>query len=391
MTLHNTAEFMKKGGIASAIALGGIIVIVIFFRIGIVVKNILFPPQIAPANQAYGKIPYIEFPQSTIDQDFTYTIDTLDGTLPEFPDRLVVYPMTKEEPDLLNLETVKDKISAMKIVDNSGNPLPEIPRGGPVYEWEELTGIQRRVIFDIVAMNFTLTSEYLGSNTVLRASGFRNVPDETAAIPVVQAFLESITLLPVDIDLAKTTTPDPEFNYITKPQMFTINGGELIPATSLSNAQVVRVDLYQKDIEYKLTAGTKGNLSKFQDFDIKMPILYPRPPYSTMNFLVASGNSSLEVVSAIYNHHLPNLEPEADKEAATYPIKNAEEAFADLQEGNSYIAAYSGSDQQILVNKVYMAYYLGESPQEYLMPIIVFEGPNGFFGYVSAVKEEALE
>jgi hypothetical protein len=388
MTLHNTAEFMKKGGIASAIGLGGIILIVIFFRIGIVVKNILFPPQIAPANQAYGKIPYIEFPQSTIDQNFTYTIDTLDGTLPVFPDRLIVYPVINETPNLLNLESVKDKISAMRIIDNSGNPLPEIPRGGPVYEWEELTGIQRRVIFDIVAMNFTLTSEYLGSNTVLRASSFRNVADETAAIPVVQEFLESITLLPSDIDFEKTTSPDPEFKYLTKPQMFTINGGELIPATSLSNAQVVRVDLYQKDIEYKLTAGTKGNLSKFQDFEIKMPILYPKPPYSTINFLVASGNTSLEVVSAIYNHHLPNLEPE---EEATYPIKTAEEAFEDLQAGNAYIAAYSGSDEQILVNKVYMAYYLGESQQEYLMPIIVFEGPNGFFGYVSAVKEDAME
>jgi hypothetical protein len=390
MTLHNTVEFLKKAGIASSIGLGVIIVLVIFFRIGIVVKNILFPPKIAPANQAYGKIPFLEFPQSTVDGDFTYTIDTLDGTLPVFPDRLIIYPMVKEEANLLNLETAREKVGAMKLVDNTGNVLPEIPRGGPVYEWEELTGLQRRVIFDIVAMNFTLTSEYLGSNTVLRASAFRNLTDETAVVPRVQDFLNSIALLPEDLDLEKTTNPDPEKKYTTKPQMFTINGGELIPATSLSNAQVIRVDLYQKDIEYTLTAGKSGDLTRFQEFEMAMPILYPKPPYSTMNFLVASGLNELDVVSAIYNHQLPDLKQEAEEEA-TYPIKTAEEAFTDLQEGRAYVAAYSGGDSQILVNDVYLAYYLGEEVQEYLMPIVVFEGPNGFFAYVSAVKDEAME
>lgn len=388
MSLHSTAEFMKKAGIASSIGIGVIIVMVIFFRVGLVVKNILFPPKIAPANQAYGKIPFLEFPQSTVDGDFTYTIDTLEGTLPVFPDRLVLYPVVNEAANLLNLERAKEKVAAMKFIDGTGSPLTEIPRGGPMYEWEELTGIERRVIFDVVAMNFTLTSEYLGSNTVLRANSFRNINDETEAVPVVQEFLDTIALLPEDVDLETTTKPDPELGYRTKPQMFTINGGELTQATSLSNAQIIRVDLYQKDIEYKLTAGTSGNLSKFQEFDMKLPILYPKPPYSTMNFLVGSGNSTLEVVSAIYNHHMLNLKPE---EEATYPIKTSEEAFVDLQEGKSYVAAYSGTESQILIKNVYLAYYLGETQQEYLMPIIVFEGPNGFFAYVSAIKDEALE
>jgi hypothetical protein len=388
MSLHNTVEFLKKFGIASAIGLGGIIVLVIFFRIGIVVKNILFPPKIDPANQAYGKIPYLEFPQSVVDGDFTYTIDTLDGTLPVLPDRLLVYPMINEEPNLLNLDTVKDKITAMQFVDNTGNTLPEIPRGGSTYEWEELTGLQRKVIFDIVAMNFTLTSDYLNSNTVLRANKFRTLTDETAVVPVVQDYLKSIELVPLDLDIEKTNNPDPEKHYNTKPQMFSVAGGELRPATSLSNTQVIRVDLYQKDIEYKLTAGKGNNLTKFQEFEMVLPIMYPKPPYSTMNFLLGSGTSVIDVVEANFTHHTINLEPE---EEATYPIKSAEEAFTDLQEGRAYIASYSGGESQILVNDVYLAYYLGEDVQQYLMPIVVFEGPNGFFAYVSAVRDEAME
>jgi hypothetical protein len=390
MSLHNTVEFLKKFGIASAIGLGGIIVLVIFFRIGVVVKNILFPPKIDPANQAYGKIPFLEFPQSAVDGEFTYTIDTLDGTLPELPDRLVIYPIVNEEPNLLNLETAKDKIAAMQMVDNTGNPLPEIPRGGPTYEWEELTGLQRKVVFDIVAMNFTITSEYLKSNTVLRANSFRNLTDSTAVVPTVEEFLNIISLLPEDLDREKTTNPNPEKGYTTKPQMFSIAAGELRPSTSLSNAQIIRVDLYQKDIEYKLTAGTNSNLTKFQEFEMLMPIMYPKPPHSTMNFLLGSGTSStsIDVVEASFTHHTINLEPE---EQATYPIKTAEEAFNDLQEGRAYIAAYSGGEAQILVNDVYLAYYLGEDRQEYLMPVVVFEGPDGFFAYVSAVKDEAME
>lgn len=381
-------EFLKKAGIASAIGLGCIIVLVIFFRIGVVVKNILFPPKIDPANQAYGKIPYLEFPQSTINEDFTYTIDTLDGTLPVLPDRVLVYPLVNEEPNLLNLDTVKDKIAAMRMVDNTGNPLPEIPRGGPMYEWEELTGLQRKVIFDIVAMNFTLTSEYLRSNTVLRANGLRSLNAEADAVPVVEEYLKLIALLPPDLDIEKTKNPDPEKAYNIKPQMYSILTGELTPATSLSNAQVIRVDLYQKDIAYKLTAGKAGDLTRFEEFEMNMPIMYPKPPYSTMNFLVGSGTSMLEIVSANFSHQTVNLEPE---EEATYPIKTSEEAFNELQEGRAYIAAYGGGDTQILVNDVHLAYYLGETQQEYLMPIIVFEGPNGFFAYVSAIKDEALE
>lgn len=388
MSLHNTVEFLKKAGIASSIGLGVIIVLVIFFRIGVVVKNILFPPKIDPANVAYGKIPYLDFPQSTVNEDFTYTIDTLDGTLPVLPDRVLVYPLVNEEPNLLNLDNVKEKIAAMRMVDNTGSPLPEIPRGGPMYEWEELTGLQRKVIFDIVAMNFTITSDYLRSNTVLRANGLRSLNSESDAVPVVEEYLKLISLLPPDLDVEKTKNPDPERAHNIKPQMFSILTGELTSATSLSNAQVIRVDLYQKDIEYKLTAGKAGDLTRFQEFEMNMPIMYPKPPYSTMNFLVGSGTSMLEIVSANFNHQTVNLEPE---EEATYPIKTSEEAFNELQEANAYIAAYSGGDTQILVNDVYLAYYLGETQQEYLMPVIVFEGPNGFFAYVSAIKDEALE
>lgn len=391
MTLHNTAELMKKGGIASAIGIGVIIMLVIFFRIGVVVKNILYPPKIDPANQAYGKIPPLEFPESTVKGDFTYTIETLTGQLPDdFPDRLIVYPIINNEPNLSNLQTVKDKVTTMGFVDElTGEPIAEIPRGGPLYEWSEKGGFERKIIFDIVSFNFELSSQYITFNTVLKATFIKG---EAQAITTAQNFLSGVNLLPKDIDADKTKNPDPEIKYTRKPQLYSINGGELVPASSLANTQVIRVDFYQKDIEYILTAGQQNSdLTRFQDFEMKLPIMYPQPPYSTMNFLIASGDGDAEVVSAVYNHQNINLEPADQEQPATYPIKTAEEAFEELKSGEAYIAAYGGGDDQILIDKVYLAYFAGKERQEYLMPIIVFEGQNGFFAYVSAVKEEALE
>ena len=89
MTLHNTTEFAKKGVIGGSISLGIVLTLFIFFKVGVFVKDILFPPKIDPANQAYGKIPPIIFPESTFTDQYTYTIDTVNGSLPEdFPDRL---------------------------------------------------------------------------------------------------------------------------------------------------------------------------------------------------------------------------------------------------------------------------------------------------------------
>lgn len=386
MTLHNTAELMKKTGIGSAIGLGVIIMLVIFFRIGVVIKAILNPPRIEPANQAYGKIPPLEFPASTVKGDFTYSIDTLTGKLPEdFPDRLIVYPIINKEPSLLDLENARKKIAKLGFIDDAGNALPEIPRGGTMYEWHESKGFQRKVLYDTVSQNFTMTSNYIVSNTILRA---QTNPNETSALAATQAFLSGIDSMPTDVDLDKTKNPDQKINYITKPQLFSINGNELVPASSLSDTQVIRVDLYQKDIAYKLTAGQNGNLTRFQDFDLNLPILYPHPPYSTMNFIVGSGDQDNEVVSAIYKHQSINLTP--DKEA-TYPIKSVEQAYEELKSGKGYIAAYKVPNNQVIITDVYLAYYLGETRQDYLMPIIVFEGNNGFFGYISAVNDEALQ
>ena len=386
MSLHDTAEFSKKAAIVLSIGLGVILLIVLFVKVGKFIGSVLNPPRIALPNEVYGKLPPITFPQSTVKGEFTYSVNTVNGSLPDdFPDRVVVYQMNVPEPNLLNLDNAKKIISSLGFTDSVGNPLPEIPRGGPTYEWDEQSGFQRKIIYNIVNNSFTMSSNYLTSLTVLNA---QNLGDQNAAVSTVQNFLNNVGPLPSDIDLSLTQNPSPDEDYTTTPLLYSIISGQMNPTTSLSNTQVIRVDLYQQLVDYTITAGLNQDLSHFQTIEMKMPIMYPHPPYSTMNFLVASGTNQANVVSAIYNHQTPNLQP--DKQA-TYPIKTAKQAFDDLKQGKGYIAAYSGNGSQILINKVYPAYFIGDSQQDYLEPIIVFEGNNGFFAYVPAVTNEALQ
>lgn len=385
MTLHDATEISKRVGIVLSIGFGTILLIMIFFRLSVVIKSILFPPKISPSNEVYGKLPPLTFPQSTIQDNFSYTINTVDNSLPkDFPDRLIVYPMIISQPNLLNLQDTKDKVASLGFVDSLGNTLPEIARGGPNYEWDDTSDLQRKIIYNIITQNFTMTSNYLASLTVLNA---QNLGDENTAISAVQNFLSGINSFPTDIDISLTQSPNPDNTYTTSPLLYSITSGQLTPTSSLSNAQVIRVDLYQKEINYTITAGVDQNETHYQDFQMDLPILYPHPPYSTMNFLVASGQSEPNVVSAIFNHQTINLMP--DKKA-TYPIKTADEAFTDLKNKKGYIASYNGTDSHILIDKVFLAYYLGEAQQEYLQPIIVFQGENGFFAYVPAIKSSSL-
>jgi len=222
----------------------------------------------------------------------------------------------------------------------------------------------------------------------LQAQYIQNLNDPTAAIPIVQSYLNSLNSLPADIDLTLTQNPPSGDDYTVTPQLYSVTNGQLVSTTALANTQVIRVDLYQKEIDYTINAAKEQDLTHSQNFTMQLPILYPHPPYSTMHFLVASGQNQADVVSANYTHQNINLQP---TQMATYPIITAEQAYDDLKSGKAYIASYNGTGNQILINNVFLAYYMGATQQNYLMPVIVFEGQDGFFAYVPAIAENTSQ
>jgi hypothetical protein len=381
MTLHNTAVLIKKAGIGSFVGITTILLIVIFIRVGISIKNSLYPPVKKPPVQTFGVLPPLQFPKNAVNNNFTYTINTLSGELPTgLPDRLSVFPIVESAPNFLNLDWAKKKVASIGLVSQDGTALPEIQLTNPYYEWDEPMGLYRKIIMNINSFDFKMTSNYLSSLGVLSA---KFISDEKSAVNVAQNFLNSMVLTPNDIDLTKTTTQDNPMHYVTNPRLYYIQNGlqgsTLVQTAKLSQAQVIWLDFYQKDVEYDLNTGVTEGAG--QKAHLKLPILYPNPPHSTMSFWIASGPDSAMVTQALFTHKNIDFKS-AD---ATYGIKTSVEAFAELKGGKAYIATYDGSDSNITITDIYLAYYLAEDSKDYLMPIYVFEGKNGFFAYVSAL------
>lgn len=392
MSLHDTTEIAKKVGLVLGVLFGLFMIVLVSIKVGGFISAILNPPKIPPPNQADGKLPSIAFPASNVTNQFTYSINTVNGSLPQdFPDRLIVYPMVINQPNLLDLKNAQQNISNLQFNDASGNPIQGVAIGGNNYEWNETSadqnGFQNALTYNIVTQNFSMTSNYLTQLSVQQAQYIQTLNYPTDVIPTVQSFLTSLNSFPSDIDLTLTQSPPSGDNYTTTPQLFSVTNGQLTPTSALSNAQVIRVDLYQNAIDYTITAAESQNVSQFENFPMQLPIVYPHPPYSTMNFLVASGQGSADVVSANFYHQTINLQ----SNKAVYPIKTPQQAFDDLKNGQAYIAAYSGTGNQISITNVFLAYYLGSTQQNYLMPVVVFEGQNGFFAYVSAVADASTQ
>lgn len=356
-TLHSVTEETKKLLKLGVMSIIGIIFLVILFRIGLTVKGELFPQAPKAFDATFDKLPAIAFPENATKKTFTYTVETVNGELPIFPDRLLVYKIANKTHELFDLERAKDKVEAVgfnrgetHIVDN-------------LYRWDKTKGFPASIEMDIVSENFKLRSNFYASANFIAAT---RLPTEERALEEAANFFTTMGLFPPDTD-----------NTQTKTTLLSIKGNALVRATGFAKAQIIRVDFFQKGI-----IGTN-------DSEDTIPILYPNPPSSSINLHIgAEGERGPQVVQADYYHHTIS---DAKGDTATYPIKTSQEAFAELTAGNAYIAADFQNATNIAIHNVYLAYYAGENPQDYLMPIIVFQGEgDSFFAYVSAVREDCI-
>lgn len=345
-TLHKTIDVTRKILAIGAMVIGGVILLMILINGGKAIKELLFPTPPPPPTVAFGKLPTVTFPTSQITRHFTYSLNTLSGSLPAFPDRATVYQIAPLQPNLLALQKMQSMVSQVGFI---GNPQPI---NDTTYAWVNKDDLPKTFTANTLTNEFTITSQYLTNTTVAQSV---NLPDQDGAIAMATNFLTNMGNLPTDLDNGKT-----------KASLFSTTGGILAPATSLSSSQIIRVDLFQKDIE-------------------KMPIFYPQPTKSTMYFLIGGGATLPQIVAAKYFHQ------EITDQHATYPITSAATALQELKDGKAYIAGYDGTDTNIAIRNVTLGYYLGDSPQKYLMPIVVFQGDNGFFAYVSAVTGEWVQ
>jgi len=354
-TLHNVTDktklILKWGGFT----LIAVILILLLYQGGLFIKNTFFPTKLPPPKAEFGRLPPINFPKVVEDRKLTYIIDTVSGKLPVFlneekkpRDRIKVFAISHEELTLLDLQETKNSAA------NAGFGGTGIPISGNIYRFQRNESLPKTLDIDIVSKNFTVSSSFSFNETILDAV---NAPDRADAIGETSSFARTLGAYTEDIDSKKT-----------KAQLLKLKNGILFDAEDLSDAQIVRVDFFQKD----------------QDL---LPIFYPKGIYSTMYFLVGStrGQESNIVLSNFYHQSIT-------PKSAVYLLKPVSKAFDELSEGKGHIAANFVQGATIKIEDVLLGYYAGNEFQEYLMPIYIFKARGDeFYAYISAIDETSIE
>ncbi|HSW87957.1 MAG TPA: hypothetical protein VLG12_02220 [Candidatus Saccharimonadales bacterium] len=343
MSLHSAADTTKKVFVWICVAIGALLVI----SITITIIQALLPKKEILPTVSFGKLPPIDFPQPAKTASVEYVLDTLSGTFPSFPDQEPVYTITQPQPELLELQNAK------ALIPTGDFPTDPQALSETVYQWTSPNPPYKILTYNILTHDFTMTSSYATDPDVIDAV---SLGDTQGAISTGQSFLGGFHAYPKDIDESKTQTTLYSINGTTKT---------LQPAISLSTAQVIQVDFFQKDLN-------------------KLPMYYPQPNHSLINVLVGAFQGGRTVLTA-------NATIKAITDTnGTYPIKSVEQAFKELQTASpsAYIASQATpATTTVKINQMSLGYFIGQGEQTYVMPIFVFQGENGFYAYVSAVTD----
>jgi hypothetical protein len=334
---YDTKEILKWGGLFIA----GLVIVVVFIQTFLVVKEAIFPTPPPKPTVAFNKLNPQLFPVDNTGKKLTYKINTLSGSLPSFPNQTKIFKIQTFTPDLLSLKNAETKVLAAGFASNPTQV------SNTIYEWTntDFAGLTQKIKMDIINNNFTLTSDFISNQTIFS----KDLLNEKDSIVAATKYMSQINTLPSDIDTGKTKT-----------KFLTIQNGLLVPSTSLSDSKGIEVDYFQKDVN-------------------GMPIVYDKPNSSSLKFLVGPDG---EILQAEYFYQTPT------NESATYPIKTSAIAYDDLQKGFAYIASHDGSSTSVSINNAFLAYYMSNQAQNFLMPVIVFQGSDNFTAYVPAVTDE---
>lgn len=256
--------------------------------------------------------------------------------------------MPKSAPNLLGLNKAEEFARELQF-----DPTP-IQENKNIYRFNDPENPLRRLRYDIVSKNFIIRYAFERDASLFIEKNFSST--ETLKLEAYAA-LQSNGLLQDDIDDTNAT-----ISYLR------LLSDQLIPTTSLSQSDAVRIDFFRKPI-----GSTR----------IVTPT-YDEAPISIL--LSGASSAKKRIIQFAYTYW-----PIDYQTSATYALKTTATAWTELQEGKGYIAKYPKNSTVATVRNVYIAYYDSFDPQIYLQPVFVFEGDNGFVGYVPAIVPEWTE
>ena len=347
-TLTETAETARK-----AIKIGGLLIgVILFVKLSVFVYNtylkVANPPPPIPPTVEFGKLPSINFPEK-LHPELTLRLETPTGGTPSLGDRAKVFLM----PTFRSHFGALDEASATAKKMGFRQTAKEITERR--YRWEADQFLPSTLEMDIINGSFFLQRNWQSDPTILSD---KQLPGKEQTTVETKNFLRQAGLMTDELENARL-----EVSYLS------FSAGQYTKAISLSEADFVQVDLFRPNID-------------------ENQVLTQEPEKGVVR-IIFSGSREAEkkVVQAEYNYFPVDLD-----QLATYPIKSASQAWRELQTRQGYIASIGeNAGGVVAIRRIYLGYYDAEVSTGFLMPVIVFEGDNGFFGYVQAITNEWLQ
>jgi hypothetical protein len=303
----------------------------------------VFPPAPEPATVAFGKLSKLPFPE-TKKSGLSFTLETAEGGMPKFDSKANVYFMPKKTANLLSLDYTKEIATKLGY-----SPDPQ-QVSESVYRFNHKTS-SAKLETDIITGAFSISFDLNADPSPISVKP--NQPEISAA--TVRTFLSGANLLAEDL------------NGEVKHQFLKTQAGSFVPAVSLSDANIIRIDLFRK---------------KYNE----LPVVCNSPDKSNVWFMVSGIREKGKDIIAGEYHYFPVDETKS----ATYPIKTSDQVWQEFIGGNYYPASYGSTAEgdNIKIRKIYLAYYDPGIYTEFFQPVYVFVGDKDFVAYIPAVTAD---
>lgn len=305
------------------------------------------PPEDAPPNVLFGPISPPKFPDSLpTTASLRLTLLTIEGGPQEATAAGKVYFMPKKLQSLLAPQKARETANRLKFLQE-----PEIV-SSTLYRFRDPN---RTFELDIVNNNFVYTYNYKEDISVFS----NNILNKNTAVSLATRFFNSTGAISSSM-LSLNTVQLLHFDEVAK--LFS-------PATKEKSANSARVNFFRPDLD-------------------GLPLLTPEHNKSYIYAIVTPHfDEDKQVVEAHYNFW-----PIDFSNFGTYPLRSSDKAWEDVKDGNGVVATFGQNpqDAEIIIRKVYLAYYDSGLPETYMQPIFVFDGDNGFVAYANAIADEYL-
>ncbi len=339
-SLTEISYYSRKG--VNIFIIGIVVIIVGRFLIfgALALKEHFFPTPLPPANNALGTLPYPNFQGSeATPSGLTYTLETVDGTLPVLPRTLTAFAL---EPEFKVTFGTFDRMKS--VASQMGFTSDPQKKEGSTYEFQDPANSQRTLLIDELSGNFEVKYNY---SSDLGVFNDKDLSSKEAVIAKARGFFENLGLYTPDL-----ATGSAEVTYMR------LSGQNLTKTTSLANSDAVYVDFKRADVN-------------------DLPVVYPNAAKGLVSALVVK-----DVLEARYYHASVDA-----NSFGTYDPITTKSAFESLKNGQAIFASLPDPlPKSIPIREVHVGYLDPFPPQGFLQPVIVFSDDKDFEAYVPALR-----